>query len=170
MADNAGYPVSEVAVTLIEQGGRILAVYNEPRAWFSLPMTKRRRWYDPSAPAGSEERIPKEEEWIDAAVRAVAEWLGTTSSTEPKSLGEITGRSQGDLDGTWKLYAFHAYQVSLRVDQGPRSGAVAQWLTVDEFLDENRRPIGGASRYIIRELGKAAASQQAAFPEPGPPW
>lgn len=170
MADNAGYPVSEVAVTLIEQGGRILAVYNEPRAWFSLPMTKRRRWYDPSAPLGSEERIPKKEEWTDAAVRAAAEWLGSTSSTEPKSLGEMTGRFQGDLDGTWKLYEFHAYQVSLRADQEPRSGAVAQWLTVDEFLDENRRPIGGASRYVIRQLLKEADSQQAGFPEPGPLW
>lgn len=162
MAAKDQFPIEnlDVAVTVIERGGLLLAVYNEKWSSFTLPMTKRRQWKDPEVPG-----VVTDEEWIDAAARAAAEWLGRTSTTDPKHLSDTVPEfHQSDRDGRWKHYRFQVFQVSLEEGREPRSGAVAEWLTPEQFLDEERRPISPTARYLIGKLKGEAILQGRAFP------
>lgn len=180
MSDEPQFPVVEAAVTLIERGGTLLAVYNPKWSSFSLPMTKRRRWEDPQVPTGV-----TQEDWVDAAARAAAEWLGRTSTTQPALLTStipggpaamqpgpakgIRRYFQSDRDKKYKEYRFQIFQVSLAAGAPLRAGATAEWLTAAEFLNDDRRPISPTARFLIRELQAVAGFTGAAFPQASPP-
>ena len=66
MAEKLPIPIVEVAVTVFCQPGLVLTVYNDKWGSFTLPMTKRRRWEDPSLRGGV-----KTEAWRDAAIRVL---------------------------------------------------------------------------------------------------
>jgi hypothetical protein len=147
-----------VAVTLLVQGGNLLAVYNPKWSAFTLPMTKRRQWRDPEFPQ------VREEEWVDAAARAVAEWLGRTITVAPVVVDDLGGFAQGDRDGVWKRYNFHVFRVALPAGAAPVAGAVWEWLTPAQMLDPNRRPISPTARYVVQELQGRAIQAGRAFP------
>jgi hypothetical protein len=145
-------PLVDVVATLIVKNNRILAVLNERWGSFSLPMSKRRSWEDPAAEKG----IERQEEWEDAAIRAAVEWMGRTTTTEPQFLSEIGEFQQSDRDGKWKRYHMKAYRIRISDDaQEPPAGRIAEWLTAEDFLDENRKPISPTARHIISELRDA---------------
>jgi hypothetical protein len=160
MAGDLGFPCIEVAVAVITQGPKILAVYNPLWSSFTLPMTKRRTWEDPNVPPENKE----EEDWLEAAARAAGEWLGQTFTIAPQKLIEIPEWRQSDRDGVWKRYSFQVFQIPLESNQGPRPGAVCQWLTVNEWLDPQRRPISPTARYLTQQLQAAAALEGRTFP------
>jgi hypothetical protein len=144
MAKKPDFALLEVAVTLITEDQRILAVYNANWAAFTLPMTKRRAWRDPRAP-----KQLHAEEWLDAAARAAAEWLGRTCV--PEFVFDDKGDyQQSDRDGTWKRYHFQVFRLRLQEEPKLVNGAVTEWLTAAEFLD--RRPISNTARYLIKRL------------------
>lgn len=144
MAKKPEFPLLDVAVTLIVQGGRILAVYNPAWGSFTLPMTKRREWYDPKVP-----KSRHAEDWLDAAARAGAEWLGSTCS--PELLFEDNGDyQQSDRDGQWKRYHFQVFRLSIEGEPRLATGAIAEWLKPAEFFE--RRPISPTARYLIGKL------------------
>jgi hypothetical protein len=158
MPNELEYPLVDVAVTLIVRGGRILAVYNRPWSAFTVPMTKRRCWQDPSIPPAA-----REEDWVEAAARAAAEWLGCTSTTPPQFLADIAEWRQGDRDGVWKRYHFQVFKVELKEGDETSAGAICEWLSPDQFLDENRRPISPTARHLIKELQDQAQLQGRSF-------
>lgn len=150
----AGIPLLDVAVALIEAGERVLVVYNDEWKAFTLPMTKRRDWTDPGMPAAPE----RQEEWIEAAARAAAEWLGRTLMPQEIADPPIVNDSeyaQSDRDGTIKRYHFQIFEV--KIDKGERlaPGAVVEWLTLEEIA--TRRPISPTTRYLIGLLSGAQA-------------
>ena len=153
MATQSQFPDVKVAVALIVNDQTILAVYNPQWGSFSLPMTKLRKWNDPNAPSGE-----REEDWRDAAGRAVAEWFGITIKGITKLVAEIPPYQQSDRDGAWKRYTFQIYQVSVGPNRLPIAGARTEWLTVDEFLDKERRPISPTARHLMGELNARAKS------------
>ncbi len=146
-SDLAEWPLVDVAVTLIERDGRRLAVFNPGWSAFTLPMTKRRRWQDPRTSEAT-----REEEWVDAACRAAAEWLGRTFTTEPEFLTELPEWQQGDRTGEWKRYRFRIYRLMLPAGEDVRPGAVCEWLSTDEWLDPVRRPISTTARHLLSHL------------------
>jgi len=159
MANGPGFPQVEVAVAVITEDARILAVYNPLWSSFTLPMTKRRAWQDPDiGPAN------RQEDWGDAAARAAAEWLGQTSTAAPQLLAEIPEYRQGDRDGVWKRYSFQVFQIPPGTHHGPRPGAISQWLTVNDWLDPNRRPISPTARDLIKHLQAEASLKGRPFP------
>src|SRR3990170_4145042 len=105
MAKRPQFEEVDVAAVLIEQGERILAVYNPQWMTFTLPMTKRRRWTDPKIPPAH-----REEEWVDAAARAAAEHLGKTI-TRLKFRKDIAKFQQSDREGTWKRYHIQVFSM-----------------------------------------------------------
>jgi ADP-ribose pyrophosphatase YjhB (NUDIX family) len=141
-------PLVDVVATLIMKGDRILAVYNDKWGSFSLPMTKRRSWEDPVAEKGAE----RVEDWEDAAIRAASEWIGCTTTQKPQPLSEVGEFQQSDRDGKWKRYHLQAYKLAVADDTQIPPARVAEWLTVDQLLDENRKPISPTARHIVSEL------------------
>lgn len=141
------FAVLDVAVTVIKSGKDILAVYNPNWDSFTLPMTKRRHWEDADAKSSR-----WYEEWIDAAARAAAQWLGQTTRGELAFLLDLANLRQGDRDGTWKRYHFRVFALSLKERPKLMPGAITEWLTRDDFIDENRRPISPTARRIIGDL------------------
>jgi hypothetical protein len=139
----------EAAVTLIVQRNRLLAVFNEPWSAFSLPMTKRRQWHDPNPNLDDAIRT---EDWVDAAARAVADWLGKSFVKPPKFLLDIAEFRQGDRDGLWKRYHFQVFRVTVAPEVKPRRDAIAEWLTPAQLLDRERRPISPTARYLVEQL------------------
>lgn len=145
----AGIPLLEVAVALIRTDEQMLVVYNDEWKAFTLPMTKRREWVDPDVPAALE----RQEEWIEAAARAAAEWLGRTLAP-----AEITGPplvddsqyTQSDRDGTIKRYHFQVFEVKLAGPDRLVPGAVAEWLTLQEL--RTHRPVSPTTKYLIGRL------------------
>lgn len=144
---NHQFPMVDVAVTVIMHGKYFLAVYNRDWGAFTLPMTKRRRYEDPNVEGGI-----REEEWVHAASRAAAEWTGRTSTSGPKVLLEIAEFRQGDRDGKWKRYHFQVFLLPLDEKPSLVPGAIAEWLTPDDFLNKNRQPISPTARHLIQEL------------------
>ena len=136
----------QVAVTVIQSGQKILTVYNPKWGSFTLPMTKRRQWQDPSADNGT-----RDEEWADAAARAAAEWLGRTFGDFPEPLLEIADFQQSDREGTWKWFRLMVFRILLDRQERLVDGAIAEWLADDEF-QPNRRPISDTARHVIAEL------------------
>jgi hypothetical protein len=159
MANGPGFPQVEVAVAVITQDTRILAVYNPLWSSFTLPMTKRRTWQDPNIPPAH-----REEDWADAAARAAAEWLGQTSTAVPQLLAEIREFRQSDREGVWREYTFQVFQIPPGTHRGPRPDAVCQWLTVNEWLDPERRPISPSARELIKHLQAEAGLKGRPFP------
>jgi len=140
-------PLVDVAATLITHGDRILAVYNPKWGSFTLPMSKRRSWENVAA----KEKAVTIEDWEDTAVRAAAEWLGCTVTQKPEFLLEAAEFQQSDRDAKWKRYRLQAFKVTVD-DPAAVQGGNCEWLSVDELLDENRRPISPTARYVIAEL------------------
>jgi hypothetical protein len=153
------YPLVDVVVTLVVRGGRILAVYNRSWSAFTVPMTKRRHWQDPSIPPAA-----RDEDWVEAAARAAAEWLGRTSTIPPQFLIDIAEWRQGDRDGVWKCYHFQVFKVVLKESEEPLAGAICEWLSPAQFLDENRRPISPTARHLIKQLHAQAQLEGKSVP------
>jgi len=147
MATSPMIPNVDVAVTLIVHGSHILAVYNPNWDQFTLPMTKRRHWQDPNVPASK-----RDEQWVDAAARAAAQWLGRTCFPEPEFLYDLAGFEQSDRDGIWKRYDFRVFRVRIEQREGIRSGEISEWLSAEDFLDARRVPIAESARSIIARL------------------
>lgn len=152
MAGQTNYREVEVAATLITRGQEILAVYNEQWMAFTLPMTKRRTWDDPNIPVAH-----REEAWIDAAARAAAEWLGRTVTglTELPLPPDTEPYHQSDRTGQWTRYTFQVFRLELDPNDEPLPGAVTQWLTREQLLDESRRPISPTLRHVLQALDQA---------------
>jgi hypothetical protein len=144
MAEKTDFPQLDVAVTLITWGERVLAVYNSRWGSFTLPMTKRRDWHDPNVAQSHHG-----EDWLDAAARAGAEWLGRTCEPKPV-LDELGEYQQSDRDGTWKRYHFRVFRVSVEGVPDLVPGAIAEWLTPAELL--GRRPVSPTARHVIAKL------------------
>jgi hypothetical protein len=144
MAKASEFPTVEVAVALIAKGEQILAVYNPRWGSFTLPMTKRREWQDPEVP-----HARRHEDWVDAAARAGAEWLGRTCEPE-FVLDDPGGYQQSDRDGAWRRYHFQVFRVEVEGEPRLVEGAIAEWLTPVQIL--SRRPISPTARYVIAKL------------------
>ena len=145
---NALLPVVETAAVLIIRDGAILVAFNERWGAFSLPMTKRRSWAAPNV-KDTGERV---EDWEDAATRAAAECLGTTLTKGPTFMAELAEFQQSDRDSEWKRYHLRAYRFDVDSDAEGCGRPIVEWLSADELLDENRKPLSPTTRYIINEL------------------
>lgn len=141
-------PLVDVAGVLITSGDKVLAVYNEKWGAFTIPLTKRRSWKDP----GAEKDQERVEDWEDAALRAASEWMGRTTTQVPEHLGDVAEFQQSDRDAQWKRYRVQAYRIQLDEDASLPAGKIAEWLTVDELLDEKRRPVSPTARHVVAEL------------------
>lgn len=150
MAEQVNFPEVEVAVSVIVRGNQILAVYNPKWMAFTLPMTKRRRWQDPNIPPAQ-----REEAWIDAAARAAAEWLGCTVTGLTELPAEISPYHQSDREGQWNRYNFRIFRLTLEANQESLEGTVTQWLTHEQLLDANRRPLSPTVRHVLQALIQA---------------
>src|SRR5258707_6987400 len=140
-------PKVDVAVVLIKNAERILAVHNPRWGAFTFPMTKRRTWKDPEISAGI-----RHEEWGVAATRAAAEVLGITFApgSIPTPVTELRNFKQSDFDGKWKLYNLHVFQLTLADDAHLAQVVNAEWLPPDDF--KKRQPISPTARYVIDHL------------------
>jgi hypothetical protein len=147
MADGMTYPHIDAAVALIKQGSKYLAVYNPGWEAFTLPITKRRVWQVPQDPP-----TILEEDWADAAARAAAEWLGRTVRLQAAPFHEIVDLEYSGRTGEWKHYHLQIFEVPVQSDVKTANGTATEWLTVDEFLDEDRRPISPTAREVMRQL------------------
>ena len=148
MSKAAHPPHVEVAVALVRSGDEILTVYNPKWEAFTLPMTKRRRWKDPDESVANEH----EEDWADAAARAAVECVGRTVSIPAEPLHVITDLEHSGRTREWKHYRVHVFEVRLNKPAELVQGLVVQWLTVEELLDECRRPISPTAREVVRQL------------------
>jgi len=158
MGEGQSKPV-QVSVTLIVRGGKLLAAYNPKWGSFTLPMTKVRLWEDLDV-----EGVRWREEWPDAAGRAAAEWLGRTDTQARRFLLDVADFQQSDRDGKLKYYHFRVFAVFVDEGASLAPGAVAEWLTVEEWLDEDRWPISPTGRYLIQRLRTEADQTGGAFP------
>ena len=141
-------PITEVVAVVVMKAGHILLAYNEKWGAFTLPMTKRRTWEDPSQKADA----VREEEWEDAALRAASEWLGSTTKAKPEGLGQVPEFQQSDRDGKWKRYHTEAFRLVVEDSLDSAPGKSTEWLTVEDILDEDRRPISPTARHVMAEL------------------
>lgn len=142
-------PLADIAAVIVSSGGKILTVFNERWGAFTIPMTKVRAWKDPV----EKEAPERQEEWMDAAMRAAAEVLGrTVEGNEFEFLMDVSEFQQSDRDSRWKRYRMKAYGISPTGRVGVPSNAVTQWLTPEEIMDENRGPISPTARHAIAEL------------------
>jgi len=141
-----GVPLVDVAVALVTVGEGVLVVYNDNWQEFTLPMTKRREWMDPNMRGGAQ----RAENWVDAAARATAPWLGRTLTPDEiaaEPLLEEASFLQSDSDGIVKRYHLQVFSVKLtRRPQFP-PGTMAEWLNFEDF--RQRRPISQTARHII---------------------
>ena len=144
-----GFPLVEVAVALITSGGRVMTIYNPRWGAFSLPMTKRRDWADPSLANGH-----RQDAWSEAGARAAAETLGTTfrSQSFAQPIYEIAEFQQSDSDGKWKRYHFQVFHVPFADKPESVHGVIVEWMPPAYFEDQERRPISPTARHIIAEL------------------
>jgi len=147
MSNALPFPCLDVAVCLIRSPHHVLAAYNLQWETFTLPMTKRRRWQDPDVPIRF-----REEEWVDAAARAAAEWLGRTLRPSPLFLLDVAEYQQSDRAGLWQRYHFQVFSVTLEAEPAVVPGKIVEWLRPDDFLDDERRPISSTARDLSRLL------------------
>jgi hypothetical protein len=143
-------PLVEVAVTLIRRGPKkdqFLAHYSPKWEAFTLPMTKRRKFFDPEVDTEA-----RHEEWLDAAARAAVEILGRTCSPTPLLETLVPELEQSGRDGKWRLYRFRGFEVVLRDGEILPPGQTIEWLSVQQFLDANCRPVSPTARHVIRYL------------------
>lgn len=147
----------DVVVTVVYCEDHLLTIYNPSWGAFTLAMTKLRE-----RPFGltSASRWERGEE---AAMRNLAECLGTTSARPPLLLMDHAGLSQSDRSGQVNQYAFQVYGFAVDGQQ-VRPGNTAQWLTATEILDAERQPISPTARELVRALLEAAVTRKATFP------
>ena len=112
-----------------------------------MPMTKLRRWAHPDDP-----KMIHPESWVEAAVRNVAENLGRTLTDEPNLLLKISDYLQSDRDQVVKHYRFHVFGICVDDKSALVPGAVGQWLSPADFLDQKRRPISPTARFLVDSL------------------
>lgn len=146
----------DVSATVIFSGTRLLTVYNERWGAFTLPMTKLRR-----RPLDADKVLW--ERGDIAAVRNVAECLGTTTTRLPVFLMDSGKLARSTSDGKTKHYAFQifAFEVS---EPSAACGLPAEWLTADEILDPAREPVSPTARSLVAGLQEAALGRGGRFP------
>jgi hypothetical protein len=149
----------DVVVTVIYHGDRVLLVYNPRWGAFTLPMTKLRQW--PFGEKPTPARIEKED---DAAMRNVGECLGRTYVEAPTRLHEdIIALEQGDRESRSKRYQYRIFGFPVATaEHAP--GIAAEWLRVDEILDEERRPISKTAESLVGQLSAEAKLRGESFP------
>ena len=150
MAKKLSIPIVEVAVNVIFRPGLILTVYNDKWGAFTLPMTKRRRWQDPTRSRGI-----RNEPWRDAAVRAATELLGRTfaPSELPSLLMKVEkAYQQSDRDGIWKEYRFQVFSMNLHPNERLLDNVTAEWLDPGDILDGKIRPVSETAQFILLQL------------------
>lgn len=137
----------EVAVTVLGCRSDVLAAYNHRWGSFTLPMTRRKKWQDPTVDLGV-----REEEWSTAGARAAAEILGRTLPPKqcPKLISELKEYRQSGEDGVWKIYSFQIFALPVPPNIQLMTGVVAQWLSPADFLEN--QPISSTARYLISHL------------------
>jgi len=150
--------VIEVAVTVIVAGEKILTVRNDKWGAFTLPMTKLQR-----KPLGMVENATQIERWSDAAMRNVGECLGRTSGREPKLLMDVGELRQSDRTGQVNHYHFQVYLVEVDSEQ-TAPGLASEWLTINQIIDAERRPISPTARELAKLLEAEAAKRALRFP------
>lgn len=140
------FPRPELAVTIIavEDSDRILTTFNPRWGSFTLPMTKRKSWIDPQAPAGN-----RQEDLVMTATRAAAEALGRTldKATLPHALLKEIDYRQSDSEGIWKVYSLYLFGLKVPQATGLAPGIIGEWLNPTGF--RNRDPISPTARYVI---------------------
>jgi len=146
----ADVPKVEVGVALIRKGNRILLVYNDRWGAFTLPMSKRRIWANVDDPDR-----PLEEAWIDAAARSAAEVLGSTCALDPEPIIEVEGERQGDADGILKEYRFQVFKLDVNAGGPSVLGKMVDWLTAEEIIGVQRRPLSVTAIRIVETLRRA---------------
>jgi hypothetical protein len=150
----------DVSIVVVTRGPRVLTVFNSSWGSFTLPMTKRRNWTDPTVPSSD-----REESWKEAAARAAAECLGRTVSLDAlEFVADIPEYRQGDREGLWKRYHFQLFRLGVPDGTEVKSAATVEWLTVDELLDPNRVPISSTARDLLPKAQEAAAQSGKALP------
>ncbi len=169
MTTDLPMPEAQVAVVIIAFGKEILLPFNPKWGAFSLPMTKRRKWFDPNF--GGQERL---EEWRAAAVRASAEVLGRTFDQNelPVPLADLKDLQQMEPDsglvgylkdliivdfkpsvreqGLWKRYELHIFALALGQKETPATGMAAEWLAPPDY--KKRHPISPTATRILDHL------------------
>ena len=151
-------PKIDVAATVIYRGDEILTVYNNKWQAFTLPMTTLRTWQ-----FGVDGNAARVEDWADAAMRNVGEWLGRTSPQTPEFLLKLDDLRQSDRSGEVKHYHFQVFGVGVG-DHVLAPLASTQWLRADEIVDASRRPISPTARTLIRHLQAVARQNNKSFP------
>ena len=146
MTDKPEFPEVDVAVALIVRDGKILTKYNPKWGAFTLPMTKRRCWKDPSVPVEKREEL-----WADAAGRAAAECTRKTFSIDFEPLEDVANYRQSDRMGKWQRYHFQIFRIDLHEDPPPMEET--EWLSPADILDPRRRPVSPTARDLVRLLG-----------------
>lgn len=141
------WPLIDMVSVLVCKGDKVLTVYNEKWAAFTLPMSKLRKWKDPKV-----KDAERTEEWEDAAVRTAVEWLGCTMTAKPERLVEFAEFQQSDRDERWKRYHVQAYTIQVDDDIVLPPSKITEWLLPAEITDESRRPISPTARHIMNEL------------------
>lgn len=169
-----------VAAVLVTWGEHILSVFNPKWGEFTLPMTKQRKLVD------TETAFTTLEPWKNAAARAASEALGVIFCPEghdgaqcesilslPFEQRLITARiAQSDRDGEIKAYQFHIYELPFVDNDRPQMvpGSVTTWLTSEQILDTNLRPISFTARSIVGALQGVAKAQGKRFPDSTIDW
>lgn len=161
-------PAVFVAATVITHGKDILVVHSPLWGSYTLPMTKQRA----------------DEPWATAAMRAAAECLDVLFSSgskvkdaglgkplaPPKLYARTVDLTQSDRTGQVNVYNFQIF--GLELDSKPQlaPGIIAKWLTTDEILNHQLKPISGTARFLIGELDNRATKQKLTFPHKNIKW
>lgn len=154
----------DVVATIIHHNGELLLVHSPLWGAFTLPMTKLRHWQ-----LGLVDNATRWERGDEAAMRNVAECLGSTSLQQPGLLLDVGGLRQSDRSGEVKYYQFQIYNFPFASRQ-VAPGITSQWLTPAQILEENRQPISPTARFLITNLQGGAFDRRANFPPvPGGP-
>jgi hypothetical protein len=110
-------------------------------------MSKLREWEDPGQKDGKQK-----ESWADAAARAAGEWIAETFYLEPQARFALIEIQQSDRDEKWKQYHFQVFQIDAQRDTKLSPGARIEWLSPDDILDPNRRPISDTARMLVQRI------------------
>lgn len=149
MPNSPSMPTVEVAANAIFRPGLVLTVYNPRWGAFTLPMTKRRRWKDPTLRTGV-----RTERWRDAAIREAADLLGRTLvlSEFPTLLMRTEEYQQSDRSGEWKSYDFRVFRMQLQPNERLRDGVIAEWVCPEDAMEGKVRPVSPTTVYILLQL------------------
>jgi ADP-ribose pyrophosphatase YjhB (NUDIX family) len=143
----------DAVATVAYCGHELLTVHNRHWGAFTLPMTKLRNWE-----SGVVGNPPRRERGAEAALRNVAEFVGTTTTQTPGLLLDVSDLRQSDRTGEVNHYHVQIYGFEL---SGRRvaAGVVADWLTPNEILDASRHPVSPTARALVAKLLEAAMTK-----------